>query len=325
MATLKEVADLAGVAPMTVSRVINNPDAVKEKTRIKVEAAMKELRYTPNIAAKSLATKRCGVIDIFIPESIDLSNPFVMHFIAGISSVLSEHYYSFLILRNRNREHLCDGYIVTGLLKNEIQEFAQFARERNRPVVLFGHPDIQDVDCLDVDNIVGAKVAVTHLIQQGHRKIAMVNVLEDKDYTVDRLVGYKEALEENGIAFAPNLVMYTPNSVDGGETAADELIKRDKVSAVFCATDTIAIGVASKLRNLGYSIPEDISLVGFDGLGHQLLANPAITTIKQPVYELGVMLANTLLDRLNGRKERVNRMVPPSLMIGQSDGNIQSV
>ena len=325
MATLKEVADLAGVAPMTVSRVLNNPDAVKEKTRIKVEAAMKELRYTPNIAAKSLATKRCGVIDIFIPESIDLSNPFVMHFIACISSVLSEHYYSFLILRNRNREHLCDGYIVTGLLKNEIQEFAQFARERNRPVVLFGHTDIQDVDCLDVDNIVGAKAPATHWIQHGHRKIAMVTGLDDKDYTVARLVGDKEALEENGIAFAPNVVMYTPNSVDGGETAADELIKRDKVSAVFCATDTIAIGVASKLRNLGYSIPEDISLVGFDGLGHQLLANPVITTIKQPVYELGVMLANTLLDRLNGRKERVNRMVPPSLMIGQSDGNIQSV
>ena len=319
MATLKEVADLAGVAPMTVSRVINNPDLVKEKTRIKVEAAMKELRYTPNIAAKSLATNRCGVIDVFIPESIDLSNPFVMHFIAGISSVLSEHYYSFLILRNRNREHQCDGYIVTGLLKNEIQEFAQFANERNRPVVLFGHTDIQEVDCLDVDNIAGAKVAVSHLIQQGHRKIAMVNVLEDKDYTVDRLEGYKQALQENGIDFDPNLVLYTPNHVDGGEAAVDELLKRDNVTAVFCATDTIAIGVASKLRNMGYSIPDDISLVGFDGLGHQLLANPAITTIKQPVYELGAMLANTLLDRLNGRKERVNRMVSPALMIGQSD------
>jgi len=325
MATLKEVADLAGVAPMTVSRVINNPEAVKEKTRLKVEAAMKQLRYTPNIAARSLAAKRCGVIDVFIPESIDLSNPFVMHFIAGISSVLSEHYYSFLILRNRNREHQCDGYIVTGLLKNEIQEFSQFAQEQNRPVVLFGHTDIPDVDCIDVDNIAGAKCGVEHLIRQGHRKIGMVNVLEDKDYTVDRLEGYKCALGENGIPFDPNLVLYTPNSVDGGEAAAEELVKREKVSAIFCATDTIAIGVASRLRNLGYSVPGDISLVGFDGLGHQLLAKPTITTIRQPVYELGMLLANTLLDRLNGRKERVNRMVQPSLMIGESDGRFQSV
>ena len=325
MVTLKEVADLAGVAPMTVSRVINNPDAVKEKTRIKVESAMKELRYTPNIAAKSLATNRCGVIDVFIPESIDLSNPFVMHFIAGISSVLSEHYYSFLILRNRNQEHQCDGYIVTGLLKNETQEFAQYAKERERPVVLFGHTDIPDVDCIDVDNIAGAKTAVSHLLRQGHRRIAMVNVREDKDYTADRLEGYKQALEENGIAFDPDLVLYASNSVDGGESAADELMKRQKVSAVFCATDTIAIGVSSKLKNHGYSIPGDISLVGFDGLGHQLLANPTITTIKQPIYELGRLLADTLLDRLSGRKERVNRMVSPTLMLGQSDSGIQSV
>ena len=325
MVTLKEVADLAGVAPMTVSRVINNPDAVKERTRIKVESAMKELRYTPNIAAKSLATNRCGVIDVFIPESIDLSNPFVMHFIAGISSVLSEHYYSFLILRNRNQEHQCDGYIVTGLLKNETQEFAQYAKERERPVVLFGHTDIPDVDCIDVDNIAGAKTAVSHLLRQGHRRIAMVNVREDKDYTADRLEGYKQALEENGIAFDPDLVLYASNSVDGGESAADELMKRQKVSAVFCATDTIAIGVSSKLKNHGYSIPGDISLVGFDGLGHQLLANPTITTIKQPIYELGRLLADTLLDRLSGRKERVNRMVSPTLMLGQSDSGIQSV
>ena len=325
MVTLKEVADLAGVAPMTVSRVINNPDAVKERTRIKVESAMKELRYTPNIAAKSLATNRCGVIDVFIPESIDLSNPFVMHFIAGISSVLSEHYYSFLILRNRNQEHQCDGYIVTGLLKNETQEFAQYAKERERPVVLFGHTDIPDVDCIDVDNIAGAKTAVSHLLRQGHRRIAMVNVREDKGYTADRLEGYKQALEENGIAFDPDLVLYASNSVDGGESAADELMKRQKVSAVFCATDTIAIGVSSKLKNHGYSIPGDISLVGFDGLGHQLLANPTITTIKQPIYELGRLLADTLLDRLSGRKERVNRMVSPTLMLGQSDSGIQSV
>lgn len=325
MATLKEVAALAGVAPMTVSRVINNPDAVKEKTRVRVEAAMQELKYSPNMAAKSLASNRCGVVDVFIPDSIDLSNPFVMHFIAGVSKVLSEHYYSFLILRNRKREHPCDGYIVTGLLKNEIEDFARYAQERGRPVVLFGHTQIPDVDCIDVDNIAGAKCAVEHLVCQGHRKIAMINVLEDKDYTVDRLEGYRNALEENGIPFDPNLVLYTPNSVDGGELAAEALIQKEKVTAVFCATDTIAIGVASKLKNLGYAIPEDISLIGFDGLGHQLLANPQITTIQQPVYELGMMLAATVLERLDGKKEKTTYMVAPKLLAGHSDGRCNGV
>lgn len=325
MATLKEVAALAGVSPITVSRVVNNPDTVKEKTRLKVEAAMKELKYSPNIAAKSLATNRCGVIDVFIPESIELSNPFVMYFIAGISSVLSEHYYSFLILRNRKREHLCDGYIVTGLLKNEISDFAAYAAERNRPVVLFGHSEIPEIDCLDVDNIAGARCGVEHLINEGHEKIAMINVREDKDYTVDRLDGYRRALEANGLEYDESLVVYTSNSVDGGELAADAVAGMEGVTAVFCATDTIAIGVASRLRSLGYDIPGDISLLGFDGFGHQLLANPQITTIKQPIYELGSMLASTLLDRLNGRTERVVRMMSPTLMPGQSDAPIKSM
>lgn len=323
MATLKEVAELAGVAPITVSRVVNSPETVKEKTRLKVEAAMRELKYSPNIAAKSLATNRCGVIDVFIPESIELSNPFVMYFIAGISKVLSEHYYSFLILRNRKREHPCDGYIVTGLLKNEIQEFAQFAEERNRPVVLFGHSDIPTIDCLDVDNLAGAKCGVEHLIWQGHTKIAMINVLEDKDYTVDRLEGYRQALLNNGLLFDSSLVFDAPNSVDGGEMAAEKIAALEGVTAVFCATDTIAIGLASRLKGLGYNIPKDISLIGFDGLGHHLLSNPTITTIHQPIYELGMMLASTLLERLNGRQEKVMRMMAPTLLQGQSDAQVK--
>lgn len=318
MSTLKEVADLAGVSPITVSRVINNPNLVKEKTRLRIETAMAQLRYSPHLAAKNLAASRSGIIDVFIPESIDLSNPFVMHLIAGVSKVLSEHYYSFLILRNRKKEHLCDGYIVTGLLKNEIKEFAQYAQERCRPVVLFGHTSLPDIDCIDVDNIAGGQSGTQHLIDQGHKKIAMINVLEDKDYTADRLDGYKQALQQSGLAYDPSLVFYTVNSVEGGESIAAELTQNREISAVFCATDTIAIGVASKLKMLGYSIPEDFSLVGYDGLGHQMLAKPQLTTIHQPIYNLGMMLAESLIERLNGRTKIIKKTVPPKLLLGNS-------
>ncbi|RRD95127.1 LacI family transcriptional regulator [Clostridiales bacterium COT073_COT-073] len=318
MATLKEVADLAGVSPITVSRVINNPDAVKDQTRQRIEAVMQELKYSPNLAAKNLATNRSGIIDVYIPENIDLSNPFVMHLIAGISQVLSEQYYSFLILRNRRREHVCDGYIVTGLLKNEIQEFVQYAKDRNRPIILFGHTMIPDIDCIDVDNVLGAKRGTEYLIVQGHKQIAMINVFEDKDYTVDRLEGYKQALTENGITYDPKLVFYTANSVDGGEEITAEIVKKQKVSAIFCATDTIAIGVAAKLKSMGYLIPQDISLMGFDGLGHQMLAKPQLTTVQQPIYELGVLLAEKLLERLNGRETPVKKTVAPVLLEGNS-------
>ncbi len=325
MATLKEVAELAGVSPITVSRVVNNPEAVKEKTRIKVKDAMRELKYVPNVAAKSLATNRCGVIDVYIPENIELSNPFAMYLLAGVSQVLSDHYYSFLILRNRKREHNCDGYIVTGLLKNEIEEFAAYAEERNRPVVLFGHTDRMDVDCIDVDNLEGARKAVQHLISKGHRRIAMFNVNENKDYTLDRLEGYKLALQENGIAFNPNWIISTENSVKGGEIATEKLMQDNHVTAIFCATDIIAIGAAARLKSLNYKIPTDISLIGFDGFGHQRLATPTLTTIRQPIYDLGMMLATTLLERLDGRTEKTVKMVPPELLPGASDGPCHSV
>lgn len=318
IATLKDVADAAQVAPITVSRVINDPDSVRESTREKVKKAMAAMQYVPNIAARHLATNRSGIIDIFVPENIDLSNPFVMHLVAGISEVLSERLYSFLILRNRDREHLCDGYIVTGLLKNEISEFYRYANERSRPVVLFGHTALPDVDCIDVDNTLGGRIAVEHLIENGHRRIAMINVREDKDYTLDRLEGYRTALRENGLKVDESIVVNAPNNAEGGMRAAGQLLERGGFTAIFCATDTLAIGAVSTIVKAGRRVPEDISLVGFDGLGHELLTTPRLTSVRQPVIQIGRMLARDLLERLNGRAEKVGRLVAPALAEGQS-------
>ena len=318
MATVKDVARAAGVSAITVSRVVNTPESVSPRTRARVEQAMAELHYVPNAAAKNLVTNRSGVVDVYVPESIDLSNPFVMHLIAGISKVLSEHMYSFLILRSRRREHRCDGYIVTGLLKDEINEFARYASERGRPVVLFGHTELPGVDCIDVDNVAGAKMGVEHLITLGHRNIAMINVDEDKDYTTDRLDGYRLALLEHGLSPEDGRVIYAPNSVDGGAGAVRRILELEGCTAAFCATDTIAIGAASELARAGRTVPEDFSLVGFDGLGHQLLATPPLTSVQQPVYEIGEQLARALLDRLDGRGETCTRLVEPALLQGRS-------
>lgn len=318
MATLKDVATAANVSMITVSRVINTPDIVKPATRRKIEKAMATLQYVPNVAAKNLATKRAGVIDVYIPNSIDLSNPFVMHFIAGISETLSKHMYSFLILRNREKEHICDGYVVTGLLKHEIIEFYQYAKEHSRPVALFGHTNIPEVDCIDVDNLAGAKMATEYLISQGHKKIVMINVNEDKDYTADRLEGYQVALQEHGIPVSNDSVVYAANDVKGGYAAAKDLLNSRNFTAIFCATDTIALGASRAVTELGRKVPEDISIVGFDGLGHQLLTNPHITTVQQPIFEIGKMLAQALLNRINGDKDRTSELVEPTLIIGHS-------
>lgn len=309
MSTLKDVARKAQVSPITVSRVINTPEKVKAETCERVRRVMSSLQYIPNVAAKNLVAKRSGIIDVFVPESIDLSNPFVMHFIAGISNVLSRRMYSFLILRDRSREHFCDGYIVTGLLKNEILEFHEYASQRSRPITLFGHTELQDVDCIDVDNIRGAKNVVDRLIKAGHCRIGMINVLENKDYTADRYAGYECAIEDAGIPVDPTLVIQAENSVEGGCSAAKKLLATTRCTAIFCATDTMAIGVCKAAAEMGLRVPEDFSLAGFDGLGHHLLCTPHVTTVRQPVYEIGERLAKTLLDRLDGSQKRILSLI----------------
>ncbi len=319
MTTLKDVADLAGVAPITVSRVVNAPGTVKPQTRQRIEEAMRTLNYTPNTAAKNLATNRTGVVDVYIPQDIDLSNPFMMHLIAGVSEVLSNRMYSMLILRDREKESMCDGYIVTGLLKDEINDFVSFANQRNRPVVLFGHTSCPGVTWIDVDNVEGAYRSVDHLIKLGHTRILMINVQEDKDYVADRQKGYKKALESNNIVFDEKNVVFTENSVDGGAKAVRDVFANGKqYSAVFCATDTIAIGTVSELNRLGYKVPDRVSVVGFDGLGHHLLCSVPITTVQQPVFEVGKMLATALLNKINNERVECSRLVPPNFILGKS-------
>ena len=279
---------------------------------------MEELQYVPNSAAKNLVSKRAGVIDVYIPINIDLSNPFVMHYISGISETLSKQMYSFLICRNIENEHICDGYIETGLLKNEINEFYKHAHKYNRPVVLFGHTSLPEVDCIDVDNIAGAKMATQYLIDMGHKQLAMINVDEDKDYTVDRLAGFQQAIKEHHLPLEKMSVVSTPNNVNGGYQAAKKLLRKRNFSGIFCATDTIALGVSNAIKEEGLKIPKDISIVGFDGLGHHLLNTPRLTTIQQPIFKIGSMLAQTLINKLNGENRRTTELVEPQLITEES-------
>lgn len=322
---LEDVASLAGVSTITVSRVINSPEIVKPATREKVERAMAQLNYVQNPVARALASNKIGVIAVYIPVSIDLTNPFVMHFIAGISEVLSKHVYSFLIRRELGTEHLCDGYIATGLLKDEVGALYHYTHERNRPLVLFGHTNHPDIDCIDVDNAAGAQKITAVLTQAGHRSIAMINVDEDKDYTVDRALGFARALESAGIDPSTCPQVKAQNNVDGGYAAMKRILADDpNCTAVFCATDTLAIGAANAVLKAGRKIPTDLSLVGFDGLGHDLLVRPNVTTVHQPVYEIGMRLAETLVARLNGGKRRVKTLVEPEIILRESVASIRN-
>ncbi|MFA9381612.1 MAG: substrate-binding domain-containing protein, partial [Acetanaerobacterium sp.] len=148
--------------------------------------------------------------------------------------------------------------------------------------------------------------------------IGMVNVNENKDYTVDRLEGYKLALQENDLLFEEENIVNAVNDVNGGMVATMRLLNNSRCTAIFCATDTIAIGAAKAIAEAGLKVPDDISLVGFDGLGHQLLAMPRVTTVQQPIYEMGMMLAQAMLDKLDRKTERISRLIAPVLIEEES-------
>lgn len=317
MSTLNDVAKIAKVSPITISRVINTPEIVKEKTRIRVLKAMEEVHYTPNPAAKALISKKTGIIDVYIPESIDLSNPFVIHFVGGISEALSKHMYSFMILRNRNCEHKCDGYIVTGLQRDEITEMYQYAKDRKRPIVLFGHTDIDDIDCIDVDNKAGIREITNYVLDKGHKNIRMINVNENKNYIDDRYEGYCLALKDHNIE-SNNEMILSVNSVEGGYLATQKILKDRSITAIICATDDLAIGAIKAVSDAGLRVPEDVTITGFDGLGHHLLSRPLISTVEQPIYEIGEMLADVLVKKINGNTQRTYQFIPPKLLVQES-------
>ncbi|MBU1020830.1 MAG: LacI family transcriptional regulator [Firmicutes bacterium] len=323
MPTLKDIAKEAGVSFITVSRVINSPDKVKEETKERVLLAMRKLKYSPNPAAKALVTNKTGIIAVYIPKSIELSHPFAMHFISGISEVLSEHTYSFIIRRDHKVEHRCDGYIATSLQKSDIAELYNYAKERERPLALFGKSDLEDIDIVEVDNHLGSKLVTQKLIEKGHRRIAMINVKES-DNAIDRFLGYKDALNDSKIGFDENIVVNSLNSTKAGYNAMSELLKNNFITSVFCATDTIALGAIDAILEAGYNVPKDFSIVGFDGLGHHLLSNPHITTVEQPIFEIGKQLASIIVDRIKSNKLPGRSVIKPKILDNQSVGELNN-
>ena len=317
MSTMKDVAKASGVSLITVSRVINNPGLVAEATRLNVERAMAELNFLPNHAAKALAQKNTRTIHLYVPRFMGISEPFMMNLIAGVSEELSSAYYLFLIRRDLEFNQRCDGVIVMGLALNEENLFIDKLRV---PFVLFGKTDM-DVDCVDVDNLAGATMMTEHIISNGHDRIGFLMLNINQRYAYERLEGYKQVLKNNNIPFDKNLVRYVEPSEQDSYIKAFDLIKNERPTAIFCCNDLLAIGAFRAAEKLKLKIPEDISITGFDGLVFDLIPKIPLTTIRQPVYETGKILARRLLERLKNRQLPFEKTyIAPEIIIRKSVG-----
>jgi LacI family transcriptional regulator len=306
MATIHDVAKLAGVAPITVSRVINNSGYINDKTRKKVEAAIAKLGYVPNILARSLKSKRTNTLALIFT---DITNPFFTILARGVEDTAGDAGFNVIFCNTDESQEKEDNYIqvilqkqVDGIILVPAEsntKSIQIIKDQGTPLVVFDRRIANaDVDVVRGDSEGGAKQLTQHLIDLGHRRIAIITGSRDVSTAEDRLIGYKKAMEENGLK--NNIQSYYGKFTQASGNSLTRIIfeKNPKPSAIFAANNMIAIGVLRALYELGFRVPDDIALVSFDGIPDNLTMFPFMTTVSQPAYDMGKTATELLISRI---------------------------
>jgi len=324
MTNIRAVSKIAGVSVATVSRALQKPEMVSERTREKVQAAVKEADYKPNMMARNFRSKKSYSIMVLVP---DVSNIFFSKVISAIQASAKERGYN-VILGNTMGDPALESELAHLLQTNQadgiIQLSARFPlsdQERENDTLL---PIVNCCECVDDDSMPtvsldneGAAEAVTnHLLELGHKRIGAVLGPSTSPLTNARLSGYRSALKKAGIMFDDSLLVTADFSMEGSYHAAGELLSLPTPpTAIFCFSDEMAIGAINRIRAAGLRVPEDISVAGFDDLDFSSYIDPALTTIKQPNRRFGASSTELLFDILEGRQSATRHITLPYQLI----------
>ena len=332
-ATIYDVADQAGVAISTVSRVLNDSQDVADATRERVLSAIRELQFRPNRTAKSLAQHSTQTISVAVPT---FTTPFHNELLKGVRDRLDDEDVDLLLcdleweapqmtLRHFLEGGAMDGLLIVGVDVDD--ELAEELRMLGVPVVLVGTKS-DDFDSFYWEDEPGAKLGVQHLLEQGYRRIGMITTPHDNRIRNERIAGYRQALEEAGIEFDPDLVAHGQTSKhdgfseESGYEAMQELIALDKpVDAAFASSDVQAIGAWQAIREEGLEVPDDFAFVGYDDI--KVSRFIGLTSVAQNMYDVGNEATDLLLSRLNqsGPEQLVSRLVETSVNVRKSSGS----
>jgi len=313
-ATLQDVAKLAGVSSITVSRVINSPEKVADKTREKVLDAINHVGYIPNSIAGSLATKSTRIIGVLVPT---ITNSIFADTITGMSDVLTPNGYKLLLGASgyslETEASLIDAMLAqraAGIVTTGLQH-APAARTRlattDTPVVETWNIDGQPVDCsVGFSNYRACYEMVETLFRAGYRRIGFVSApITANDRAAQRLQGYRSAMNDLGLRTGRSLEREASFSFRAGASSLGDLLSEESdVEAIFFANDILAIGALFECQRRGVRVPEDLGIAGFDDVELASQVIPALTTVRIPRYHIGRVAANTLLQRIQG--EAVN-------------------
>jgi LacI family transcriptional regulator len=322
---LQMVAERAGVSPSTVSRILNGTAVVSDEKREAVDRAIADLGFVPNPVARGLAGGRTLSVGV-LTQAID--SPFYGVALRGIEDVLGQANYSPLFMSghwNADEEARCievlrsrrvDGLIV---LTGRLTDAALRAIAKTLPVVVTGRTlKAPNLYALNFDNFEGARLATHHLLTLGHRQIAFIAGDTRHPDAVDRQAGYRAALEAAGLRVQPEFVVPGQFTEDSGLLAVERLLHtRTRFTAIFAANDQMAMGAALALHRRGLHVPDDVSLVGFDDIAVATYSVPPLTSVNQPVYELGRLAAQSMLQLLAGERPS-GTMPPPRVIVRES-------
>lgn len=323
--TLEDIARLSGVSRSTVSRVINDDPNVKDETRRKVLDIIGNINFQPNLAARGLASGRTNVIGVVIPAGVSVifTDPYFPILLQSISAVCNTRNYSVMLwLADPEYERrmitrilhngLVDGVVAAKVLLND--SIIESLMDSKMPFILIGRHPSKDVNFLDVDNELAGRKATMHLIRLGYKRIATITGLKDQVVTLDRYQGYLKALQESEHPVFPELVEEGDFTDEGGYSAMRRLLKY-KPDAVFVASDMMAYGAMRAIREANLRIPDDVALVGFDDIPSSSKTLPPLTTVRQPVAQMGSRAVDILIDLIECKSLSTQKVIMDTELI----------
>lgn len=327
--TLEMVAQHAGVSRATVSRVVNGTPTVDPQVVEVVQHSIDALGYVPNRAARSLARRRTQAIALVVPEAAAkvFADPFFSSVVQGIALELAPTDYTLnMIIESeaqapKTRRYLLGGNVDGALVVSHHTGDHSWAElSGSMPVVFGGRPIVRsdaENHFVDVDNRQGAITAVQHLIDIGRRHVSTIAGPQDMPPGLDRLEGWREALI--GAGLTPGAVEFGDFTAGSGTAAMQRLLKRgEPMDALFVANDQMAVGACSVLRRAGLVVPDDVAVVGFDDSFFSASADPALTTVHQPLVEMGAEMARVLVNIIEGRPVATATVLEGTLVVRAS-------
>ncbi|NDJ61797.1 MAG: LacI family transcriptional regulator [Chloroflexi bacterium] len=324
--SLQDIARLAGVSKSTVSRVINNHPNVSARTRQRVQEVIQQENFRPNSAARALVRQQTRVLSVIIPQMLaaTFTDPYFPQLIQSISLTASEYDYAIMLWVSSDieaEERFYDRIVNNGffdgvLVASSIDDDPILARvvAAGFPHVLIGPPQQHVQHYVDVANSAAACCAVEHLLGLGYQRVATITGAPNLGVAQQRLRGYRMALENAGYAADDRLIAVADFNEVSGYTAMSLLIERG-VDAVFAASDVLAMGALRALADAGLHVPDDVALVGFDDMPFAAIATPPLTTVRQPIAQLGAEATRSLIRLVEGVPGTPEPIILPAHLI----------